>query len=357
MRDESPRTKLAVIFGGRSPEHGVSCLSAAGILAHVDRERFDVMSIGIMPDGSWCAASDDPDQWRRQGDQLPVVRGVVAPSAELLAGVDVAFPVLHGRFGEDGTVQGLLEMFGIAYVGSGVLSSAICVDKAMTKTVLKADNVAVGEWVAASGSQWDRDRRRIEVEIAQLGFPIFVKPARAGSSVGISKIDEGAQLAEAIELALLHDSKFIVEAAVQGAREIEVGVISTDDGPPRASVPAEIVVASGHAFYDYEAKYLDGSSTVEIPADLEPAVAKSIAETAVFVFEALGCSGLARVDFFVTDDGRAVVNEVNTMPGFTPTSGFPKMWEASGLGYRELVAHLLGQSMATESVRSARPGK
>ncbi len=347
MTDGGARTKLAVIFGGRSPEHGISCLSAAGILAEVNRDDHDVAAIGITADGAWCAVDDDPDQWRRHDGQLPQVTGVATPVAELLSDIDVAFPVLHGRFGEDGTIQGLLEMLDIPYVGSGVMASAICMDKAMTKTVLKAHDVPVGHWVAATAIQWATDRDRIESRIAQLGLPIFVKPARAGSSVGISKVTHASEVARAVRLALLHDAKFIAEAAVLPAREIEVGVISSAGRPPRVSVPAEIIVDPSHEFYDFEAKYLDGSAQLSIPADLAPETASSVADLAAVAFEVLGCAGLARVDFFVTQDDRAVLNEANTMPGFTPTSGFPKMWQSSGLSYPDLIAHLINEALVS----------
>lgn len=344
-----PRMKLAVIFGGRSPEHGISCLSAAGILAEVNRRRYDVSAIGITPEGTWCAVSDDPDQWRRHDGRLPQVTGDATAPGELLNGVAVAFPVLHGRFGEDGTIQGLLEMLGVPYVGSGVLASAISMDKAMTKTVLKASGVPVGQWVAATGTQWAADRGRIERQIAQLDLPIFVKPARAGSSVGISKVNSANDVPKAVSLALLHDEKFIAEAAVMPAREIEVGVISNRGRRPRVSVPAEIIVDPSHEFYDFDAKYLDGSAALSIPADLAPEVAESITDLAAVAFEILGCAGLARVDFFVTQDNRAVLNEANTMPGFTPTSGFPKMWQASGLSYPDLVEHLINDALTART--------
>lgn len=345
MIDARERARVAVVFGGRSPEHGISCLSAAGVLSQMDRDRYEVTAIGITPTGDWCRVSDDAAAWQRDGDRLPQVDGITASAAELLVDVDVVFPVLHGRNGEDGTVQGLFEMLDVAYVGSGVLASALCMDKAMTKSVLRSADVPVGDWIAATGAQWERDRERIATGVRELGLPIFVKPARAGSSVGITKVTRTDHVATAIAEALRHDSKFIAERAVLSAREIEVGAIADAERPTRVSAPAEIVVASGHDFYDFAAKYLDGSSRLCVPAELEPVVAKTLMDLTVLAFEVLGCAGLARVDFFVTSDGRVTLNEVNTMPGFTASSGFPKMWEAAGLGYQDLITHLIEDAL------------
>lgn len=347
------RIRLAVVFGGRSSEHGISCLSAASILEQVDRSTYDVVAVGISSEGHWREESDDPDRWRRVGDRLPEVSGDPESPTDLLAGVDVVFPVLHGSYGEDGALQGMMEMLAMPYVGSGVVASAVSMDKVLAKIVLGASRLEVGSFVDVTGEVWGRDRDLVEKRVAQLSWPVFVKPARAGSSFGISKVKRSEDLAEAVSTALRHDSKVIIEKAVEDAREIEVGVLSGGGGPPRVSVPAEIVIAEGHEFYDFDAKYIDGRSELIIPAELAPPVADSVARMAARAFEAVGCSGLARVDFFVSADGHVIVNELNTMPGFTATSGFPRMWQASGIGYGQLIDFLIEQALAT----GARRGK
>jgi D-alanine-D-alanine ligase len=258
---------------------------------------------------------------------------------QLLESVDVVFPVLHGRFGEDGTIQGLLEMAGVPYVGPGVFASAAAMDKEFTKKLLRAEGLPVGEWGVLR-----RGDRVSSVDFAHLGLPVFVKPARAGSSVGISKVTDWAQFADAVEAAFEHDDKVLVEAAVVG-REIECGVLEGEDGRPTASVPAEIRLVRGHDWYDFEAKYLDDACEFDVPARLSPEVTAAVQEAACRSFVALDCAGLARVDFFVTPDGRVIVNEVNTMPGFTPISMFPRVWAASGVDYPTLVDRLIASAL------------
>lgn len=349
------RLRVAVLFGGRSTEHAVSCVSAGCVLAALDRSRYDVVALGITPEGRWVLAPDDPALLAAVGRELPAVKdgqavalpgdptagGLVAleqgPAA--LGAVDVVFPVLHGPFGEDGTVQGLLEMAGVPYVGSGVLASAAAMDKAVAKVLLRAAGLAVADAVVVrAGAPVDA------AAVAALGLPVFVKPARGGSSIGISRVDDLADLPAALALAHAADPKALVEAAVAG-REVECGVL---DGPAgtAASVPAEIRVSAEHAFYDFEAKYLEDATELDVPADLPAGVAAALQAAALTAFAALGCEGLARVDFFVGADGSLTVNEVNTMPGFTPSSMFPRMWAASGLDYPALVDRLLSTALA-----------
>ena len=345
------RIRLAVVFGGRSTEHAISCISAGSILAAVDRDRYDVIAVGITPEGRWVLAADDPAALAMSGRELPAVKDGQAlalpgdPTAgglvplesgpALLGAIDVVFPVLHGPHGEDGTVQGLLELADVPYVGSGVLASAAAMDKAVAKKLLAAAGIAVAPAVVVRARRWAADQDGVVDEVRALGLPVFVKPARGGSSIGISKVSDLAQLPRAVEDALRCDPKVLIEAGVAG-REIECGILEDADGRPMASVPAEVRVTEGHEFYDFEAKYLNAAEP-EIPADLPADVAERLQDLARAAFDALDCEGLARVDFFVGPDGEITVNEVNTMPGFTPTSMFPRMWAASGVDYPELV--------------------
>jgi D-alanine-D-alanine ligase len=355
------RIRVAVVFGGRSSEHAISCVSAGSVLRHLDRERFDVVPVGIARDGAWVLGTDDPAQLAIHGRELPSVdasstavalpgdptRGglvVLEPgrAGEVLAGVDVVFPVLHGPFGEDGTIQGLLEMADLPYVGAGLLASAAGMDKEFAKKLLAADGLPVGDLVVlrpgAAGPT--------PAEVERLGLPVFVKPARAGSSVGITRVTDLAALDAAIAAARAYDPKVLVEAEVMG-REVECGVLEFPDGSVRASLPAEIrIVGSGATFYDFDAKYLDDVCEFDIPAKLDDEVAERVRETAVAAFRALDCQGLARVDFFVGADGVPVVNEVNTMPGFTPISMFPRMWTVTGLDYPTLLSTLVDTAVA-----------
>jgi len=357
----SRRLRIAVVFGGRSTEHSVSCVSAGSVLAAIDRDRYDVVPIGISREGKWVLTADDPGRFAITGDRLPEVEEAGAsvvlsgdPTArgltvhepgkvpEELGGVDVVLPLLHGPYGEDGTLQGLLELAGVPYVGSGVFASAAAMDKGHMKALLRAAGMPVGPYAVVTPREWESDPAAARETVAALGFPVFVKPARAGSSVGISKVHGPEGVDDAIEAARSHDPRVVVEAAVDG-REIECGVLEgRGGGPPEASVPAEVVVGGGHEFYDFAAKYLPGEGTeLVVPADLPEAVAEEVRALACRAFDVLGCEGLARVDFFVGHDGRVLVNEVNTMPGFTPVSMFPLMWKASGLDYPQLVDRLV----------------
>jgi D-alanine-D-alanine ligase len=359
--DERPR--VAVLFGGRSSEHAISCVTAGSVLRAIDREAYDVIPIGIARDGRWVLESADPQRLAiGSGNELPEVDAalpalsiaqdggsgamVVHQPGDLpqaLGRVDVVLPVLHGPFGEDGTIQGLLEMADVRYVGSGVLASAVGMDKHYMKAVLAEAGLPVLPYEVVTDRQWRTDPDRCRRAVAGLGYPVFVKPCRGGSSIGISKVHDADELDAAVEEARRWDPKVLVEASAgPAARELECGVLERLDGrAPDASVVAEIVV-EGHEFYDFAAKYLPEERTrLDVPAELDETVAKEIRTLAVQAFEALSCEGLARVDFFQLADGRVVLNEINTMPGFTPTSMFPRMWAASGLAYPDLVDRLL----------------
>ncbi|GLW62566.1 D-alanine--D-alanine ligase [Actinomadura rubrobrunea] len=359
MSDASPKIRVAVVFGGRSSEHEISCVTAGAVMSAIDRDRYEVVPVGIARDGRWVLAPGDQRLAIEDG-RLPEVTGdgkelmlpfdprsrglmVVEPGRvpATLAEVDVVLPLLHGPYGEDGTIQGMLEMAGVRYVGSGVLSSAVCMDKGYMKLIWQARGLPVGRHVLINDREWRTARTATLDEVKQLGLPVFVKPARAGSSMGISKVEAEADLVAAIEAAREHDPKVIVEAAIVG-REIECGVLQgLSGGPAEASVPAEILMAGDRDFYDFETKYLDGTTSLAIPPDLPPEAVAEVQRLAVAAFEALDCEGLARVDFFYTPDGRWILNEINTMPGFTPSSAFPQMWAASGLDYPALVDRLI----------------
>ncbi len=337
---------VAVIFGGQSSEHSISCLSAASVLSALDPARYEVLAVGIDRDGSWYRVSADPAAWARSTEGLPVVEATSSnvygklEFSDLAA--DVVFPVLHGPFGEDGTIQGALELMGIPYVGSGVLASALTMDKQTTKTMLAASGLPVGSFVSVSDADWVRHREDVLARAGNLRFPVFVKPARAGSSIGITKVGGSSDLAAAIEQARIHDRRVVIEESVEGAREIECGVLaSLGHEPPIASICAEISVSAAHEFYDFDAKYLDDSATLTVPAELSHELHRELGELAVRTFMALGADGLARVDFFLDRHGDVVINEVNTMPGFTNISMFPRMWQESGMSYPELIDHLL----------------
>ncbi|MEV4614821.1 D-alanine--D-alanine ligase family protein [Kitasatospora sp. NPDC049258] len=361
--DHAAKPRVAIVFGGRSSEHPISVVTAGSVLRAIDRSKYEVLPIGITHEGRWALVGDEPGRMAITDGRLPDV-DQVAESTEgqvslpgspgsrevvwsepgaapkVLGEVDVVLPLLHGPWGEDGTLQGLLELSGVPYVGSGVLASAAGMDKEYTKRILASHGIGVGRWTVVRPREWESEQGRAAARerIAELGLPLFVKPCRAGSSMGITKVKDLAQLDAAIEEARRHDPKIIVEAGVTG-REIECAVLEFEEGP-RASVPAEIVVGGDFEFYDFEAKYID-SSEVEIPARLDEAQTAEIRRQAVAAFEALGCEGLARVDFFLLEDGSWMVNEINTMPGFTPISAYPKMWEASGVPYPELIDRLL----------------
>jgi D-alanine-D-alanine ligase len=358
------RIRVAVVFGGRSNEHAISCVSAGSILRNLDPQRFEVVAVGITPDGSWVLTDGDPDALAITNRQLPGVSSdagtelaltadprragqlvSLSPAgAEVLASVDVVFPVLHGPYGEDGTLQGLLELAGVPYVGAGVLASAAGMDKEFTKKLLIAEGLPVGAHAVLRPSQATLDGEQRE----RLGLPLFVKPARGGSSIGVSRVGSWEELPTAIAHARRHDPKVIVEAAVVG-RELECGVLEFPDGTVQASTVGEIRVAGVRgredAFYDFATKYLDDAAELDVPAKVDDDVSDAVRELAIRAFNAIDCQGLARVDFFLTDDG-PVINEVNTMPGFTTISMYPRMWAASGVDYPSLLATMVETALA-----------
>ncbi|MGA8112893.1 MAG: D-alanine--D-alanine ligase family protein [Actinocatenispora sp.] len=349
------KPRVAVVFGGRSTEHAISAVSAGSVLSAIDRDEFEVIPVGITREGRWVLTDGDPGRLAIEGRQFPEITdasgtSVVLPAdpggklvaldpgqgAAALSDVDVVLPVLHGAYGEDGTIQGLLEMAGLPYVGAGVLASAACMDKEFTKKLLAAEGLPGGAYAVLRPGQTLTD-----ADLERLGLPLFVKPSRAGSSMGISRVDDPAQLPEALAAARKVDPKVLVEAAFIGAREVECGVLEGEyGGDPEASLPAEVRIDSRHTWYDLEAKYLD-TPELDIPPNLPERVITEIRTMACRAFTALDCAGLARVDFFVTPELDVCINEINTMPGFTAASVFPKVWAASGLEYPKLISRLI----------------
>ena len=376
------RLRIGVLYGGRSGEHEVSLASAAAVFANLDRTKYDPVPIRIEKDGRWALADKPPtaasaaeviEQSRleaarqiRSGREVHLVarpseetvlsikralESSAEPSEALVTGLhlDAIFPVLHGPYGEDGTIQGLLELANVPYVGAGVAASAIGMDKALMKVVFTAHGLPNCEWRVVLRHEWERRSEDILTNLERgLGFPMFVKPANLGSSVGISKAKDRAGLRTAIDLAGSFDRKVVVEAAVPEAREIECGVLGND--APQASVPGEVI--PGREFYDYEAKYLDDSSTTVIPADIPAATAAEIQRLSIAAFQAVDCAGLARVDFLVSrTTGQILLNEINTLPGFTTISMYSKMWEASGVPYQALVDKLLDLAFERHAIK------
>jgi D-alanine-D-alanine ligase len=380
------KIRVAVVFGGRSTEHAVSCASAGLVLSAIDRDRYDVLPIGIATDGRWVLTSGDPARLALTGGTLPSVEAVATPGAEItprtspggavlqvctpgevphdLGEVDLVLPLLHGAYGEDGTLQGLLEMTGTKYAGAGVFASAAGMDKEYMKLILAARGLPIGRYVVVRDRDWRSggglsagsgasvgtgERKRVLDEIAELGWPVFVKPARGGSSIGISRVTEPADLEDAIEAARVHDPKVLVEAAVDGM-EVECAVLEgIDGGPPEASVPGQVLVDQRSAFYDFEAKYLASAATMRVPAPVPAEAADEIRRIACAAFDAISCEGLARVDFFYTPAGEILVNEINTMPGMTPASGFPMMWAATGLPMPALIDRIIQTALSKRS--------
>lgn len=375
---EQRKVRVAVVFGGRGPEHQVSCMGAGNVLASIDRSRYDVIPVGITTEGSWLQVADAPEQLAVTAGQLPTVAAVAEPGAQvvpwsggavsaagpariphLLAEVDVVLPILHGPYGEDGTIQGLLEMAGVRYVGAGVLASAVSMDKEYMNLIFAARGLPVGPYVVVRERDWPGftaaelaasaqlvEAKRVLDDIAELGWPLFVKPARGGSSIGTSKAHTTEQLHEAIAAARQCDPKVLVEAAVDGV-EVEVSVLEGLNGAaPEVSLPGQLLVEGGEEFWDFEAKYLDPASGMAIPAPIPDSAIAEIRRLGAAAFDAVSCEGLARVDFFYTGDGRVLVNEINTMPGLSPASYFQKMWEASGLPFAEVIDRLLQQALS-----------
>jgi D-alanine-D-alanine ligase len=358
------RVRVAVVFGGRSSEHAISCVSAGSILRNLDPGRFDVVAVGITPEGSWVLTDGDPDALAIADRRLPAVSlesgtelalsadprragqlvSLATGGAEVLASVDVVFPVLHGPYGEDGTIQGLLELAGVPYVGAGVLASAAGMDKEFTKKLLVAEGLPIGDYAVLRASAPALDVGQRE----RLGLPAFVKPARGGSSIGVSRVTSWQELPAAVAHARQHDQKVIVEAAIPG-RELECGVLEFPDGTLRASIVGEIRVAGVRgredSFYDFATKYLDDAAELDVPAKIDDDVSDAVRELAIRAFKAIDGRGLARVDFFLTEDG-PLINEINTMPGFTTISMYPRMWAASGVDYQTLLATMVDTALS-----------
>ncbi len=370
------KKRIVVLYGGKADEHPISCISTAGVLKAMDTERFEPIPVGITKSGQWIVNGEDPRGWDLSGDALPEVkvtpesrpvlldvsRGcdgflVGGDTVESLGHIDAVLPVLHGPYGEDGTIQGLLEMMNVPYVGCGVLASAACMDKHYTKVLLNAAGIATAPGItldarsfdASDGFASDAAAIMAEVEAAGLRYPLFVKPSRAGSSFGVTKVEregDAAELAAAVFEASHHDWRVLIEQGID-AREIECAVLCAKPGDePKASWPGEIVLDrredGGDQFYDFDSKYMDSSAShVEVPANLPEETLQRVRETAIKAFKAVDGMGLSRVDSFVTADGAIMINEINTMPGFTPISMYPKAWEATGLSYTDLITTLI----------------
>ena len=373
---EQRKTRVAVVFGGRSAEHAVSCASAGLVLSAIDRDRYDVVPIGIARDGRWVLTSGDPARLALGGPALPSVEDVAEPGVSVaprftpaggpggealvvtgpaslppgLGEVDVVLPLLHGTFGEDGTIQGLLEMAGIRYAGAGVLASAVGMDKEYMKLLFAARGLPIGPYVVVREPEWTSPaRKRVLDEITEtLGYPVFVKPARGGSSIGTSRVESPDELEDAVEIARQHDRKVLVEVAIDGV-EVECAVLEgLDGGPTEASLPGQVIVDPHSTWYDFEAKYLGGETGMQIPAQIPAEAITLVRQLSAAAFDAISCEGLARVDCFYTSDGTVLVNEINTMPGMTPASGFPKMWAATGLPLPRLIDRIIATALAKQ---------
>jgi D-alanine-D-alanine ligase len=362
------KIRVAVVFGGRGPEHQVSCMGGGNMLSAIDRSRYEVIPVGITTEGNWVLVADAPERLALTEGSMPTVAAVAEPGADvvpwsggelvatapaqiphLFGDVDVVLPVLHGPYGEDGTIQGLLEMAGVRYVGAGVLASAVSMDKEYMKLIFAGRGLPVGPYVVVRERDWPDvtaepqsvEGKRILDDIDALGWPLFVKPARGGSSIGTSKAHTMDELRAAITTARQYDPKVLVEAAID-AVEVEVGVLeSIDGGPPDTSLPGQLRLDGGEEFFDFEAKYLDAGSVMVVPAPIPDAAIAEIRRLAAAAFEAVSGEGLARVDFFYTRSGEIFVNEINTMPGLAPSSYFQRAWEASGVPLAQIVERLL----------------
>lgn len=363
--DAVPRVRLVVLYGGKSAEHEVSCVSAANVIASADRERYEIVPVAITKEGTWLLNEAAAELAESGAAVLPHhvdIDGVAIDPPVALATPDptrptVVFPLVHGPHGEDGTLQGMLELAGVPYVGSGVLGSAICMDKTMAKTLTAAHGIpqakAFNLTSGSGGAEALAHRAEALMAIGKIDFPVFVKPANMGSSVGITKAHGSTELVDAVGLALSYDERIVVEEAIDG-REVEVAVLGNEIGsrPPRASIPGEIV--AGAEFYDYADKYTSDSATLLIPAELDDDESDAVRALALEAYAALRCDGLARVDFFYERHGRGfLLNEINTIPGFTPLSMYPKLWEASGMAYDALIDALVALALERHARRSA----
>ncbi len=361
-KSQTSKLKIGVIFGGRSAEHQVSLVSAASIIQALDKKKYDVVPIGITPEGKWLSTPDavsllKSGKYQKQFEKIlipdPTVQGLMTRNRlSAVAGLDVIFPVLHGSFGEDGTVQGLFELANIPYVGAGVLGSSAGMDKVVTKQLCEQSGITVTPYVWFLMKEYSSSKKKmIGLLEKKLGYPCFVKPANSGSSVGISKAHNRKELISAIELAGEYDRKVLVEQSIENAREIEVAMLGNDE--PKASIPGEII--SSNEFYDYDAKYVDGKSRAVIPAKFPKPVIQKIQSMAVSGFRAIDCAGMARVDFLVTKRSHKIyLNEINTIPGFTSISMYPKLWEASGISYSKLLDRLIDLAIERHTAKQNR---
>ena len=332
------KLRVGVICGGASSEHSVSCLSAASLLKSIDRELFEVRLIGITQEGKWVRLKDDPSLISLNGDQLPVVP-TDAPEislSEISKEIDLAFPVVHGTFGEDGTLQSILDQAGIIYVGSGENASRDGFDKGVSRKIFSDAGIPSTKTKIVLMADWKIQQIRTTSEIkVEFKLPLFVKPSRSGSSQGVAKVKNWDQLEGAINDAFSHDDKVLIEEMISG-REVECGVLGS-----KASAIGEIKILGNHEFYDFEAKYLDDATQLIVPAEIPGEIANQIRAYAIQAFNLIGAEGLARVDFFLNADGSLVLNEINTMPGFTATSMYPRLWQASGITYQNLITELI----------------
>jgi len=343
--------RVAILCGGPGSEHEISCLSAGGVLSAIDRAQYEPVLIGITREGKWMALPQDY--------QLALVDGnlpsVIGEFPEVLRGnsgftldgaplqIDVIFPVLHGTYGEDGQLQSDLDQLGIPYVGSGAVASELAMDKSDSKKIFSAAGIAIAPGITVTESEWKSGPESVTQSIASLGLPLFVKASRGGSSRGTVKVKELSSFTSAMEEALSFDSKVLIESGIDGA-EVECAVLEID-GSAQASIPGKVWIDPQYEFYDFQAKYLDGATRIDIPAPFNAEIIAKIQSYALVAFKAIGAKGLARVDFFVTQSGEIIINEINTMPGFTRTSAYPKMWQATGIGYSEVITHLLRSAL------------
>ncbi len=344
-----PKVRVGILCGGQSSEHEISCISAGGIMGAIDRDRFEPVLIGITRAGTWVLLDQSAKLEIVDGKLPEIDPSLPAITADIHGfsvngdplNLDLVFPILHGPYGEDGTIQGMCEVAGIRYVGSGVLASAVAMDKSFAKPIFASHGLQVADGTVLVAGEWSAE------QITHLSYPLFVKPARSGSSRGTSKVKSFDTLLKAIEYAFEYDTKILLESAING-REIECAVLEIA-GTPYASPVGEIKILGNHEFYDFEAKYLDNATEVVFPQDLPAGVEAQIQGAAILAFKALGCEGLARVDFFYTNQGEIIINELNTMPGFTPTSMYPKLWNRGGRSYSEIISALIDAAL----IRSA----
>lgn len=350
------RLRVGILFGGRSAEHEVSVISAQGVMAAIDQDRFQAVPMGVTKDGTWLTPQETQValaaiKGKRMGAlQEPAGRGFSGRVLVALRRVDVLFPLVHGTYGEDGSLQGLLEMLGIPYVGAGVAASAVGMDKALQQMVFRQASLPVPHSLVVTPPQWNSEMTAVVRQIeSELSYPCFVKPANSGSSIGTTKARSREDLANGLAEAFRHDRKALVEQAIEG-RHIECSVLGNDD--PQASPLGEIVFSRD--FYDYVAKYEDPRTRLIIPADLPREVSERLRAMAIAVFKTIDCAGMGRVDFFLARDGQAYVNEINTIPGFTPVSMYPKLWEAAGLSYSDLITRLIELGLERHQERQRR---